>query len=127
MSSLTVSDEHATATKAKVIQPAWVRALHWTNAFAMVLMIMSGWQIYNASPLFGFSFSSSITLGGLNPGRFAQTHTCTIGGAGLAPGGSCTITVTFTPNRRVARSATLNIRDNASPTLQTVTLTGTGI
>jgi thiosulfate reductase cytochrome b subunit len=30
----------------------------------MVLMIMSGWQIYNASPLFGFKFSSSITLGG---------------------------------------------------------------
>src|SRR4249919_2300244 len=66
MSSLTVSDEQASAsaTAAKVIQPAWVRALHWTNAFAMVLMIMSGWQIYNASPLFGFSFSSSITLGG---------------------------------------------------------------
>jgi thiosulfate reductase cytochrome b subunit len=30
----------------------------------MVLMIMSGWQIYNASPLFSFSFSHSITLGG---------------------------------------------------------------
>ena len=29
-------------------------SLHWTNAFAMVLMIMSGWQIYNASPLFEF-------------------------------------------------------------------------
>jgi len=27
-------------------------------------MIMSGWQIYNASPLFGFSFPPSITLGG---------------------------------------------------------------
>jgi thiosulfate reductase cytochrome b subunit len=64
MSSLTVSDEHATATPTKVIQPAWVRALHWTNAVAMVLMIMSGWQIYNASPLFGFSFPPSITLGG---------------------------------------------------------------
>jgi thiosulfate reductase cytochrome b subunit len=64
MSALTVSDEHAASTKAKVIQPAWVRALHWTNAFAMVLMIMSGWQIYNASPLFDFRFSSSITLGG---------------------------------------------------------------
>ena len=64
MSTLTVSDEHATATTAKVIQPAWVRALHWTNAFAMVLMIMSGWQIYNASPLFSFTFSPSITLGG---------------------------------------------------------------
>src|SRR5258705_9813547 len=64
MSALTVSDEHTASTKAKIIQPAWVRALHWTNAFAMVLMIMSGWQIYNASPLFDFRFSSSITLGG---------------------------------------------------------------
>jgi len=27
-------------------------------------MIMSGWQIYNASPLFDFVFPSSITLGG---------------------------------------------------------------
>src|SRR4051794_41477993 len=63
MSTLTVSDEHASATATRVIQPAWVRALHWTNAVAMVLMIMSGWQIYNASPLFGFTFSHSITLG----------------------------------------------------------------
>ena len=64
MSALTASDERAAPAKAKVIQPAWLRALHWTNAFAMVLMIMSGWQIYNASPLFDFRFSSSITLGG---------------------------------------------------------------
>ncbi len=64
MSALTVSEEHASPTTAKVIQPAWVRILHWTNAVAMVLMIMSGWQIYNASPLFNFRFASSITLGG---------------------------------------------------------------
>ena len=65
MSSLTVSEGQASASTvpAKVIQPAWVRALHWTNAVAMVLMIMSGWQIYNASPLFAFSFPASITLG----------------------------------------------------------------
>src|SRR3954468_19940316 len=65
MSSLTVSQTAAAnSTATKVIQPAWVRAVHWTNAFAMVLMIMSGWQIYNASPLFGFTFSKTITLGG---------------------------------------------------------------
>src|SRR6187399_2020415 len=65
MSSLAVNDQPAaTATTTKVIQPAWVRILHWTNAVAMVLMIMSGWQIYNASPLFNFRFASSITLGG---------------------------------------------------------------
>src|SRR5215472_2893911 len=64
MSSLTVTDEQVRATPAKVIQPAWVRVMHWINALAMILMIMSGWQIYNASPLFNFSFSRSITLGG---------------------------------------------------------------
>src|SRR5437763_13457619 len=63
MSSLAASDQHAvSATTA--IQPAWVRIAHWINALAMILMIMSGWQIYNASPLFAFKFSSSITLGG---------------------------------------------------------------
>ena len=64
MSSLAASDEHTVLTTAKVIQPAWVRAVHWINAVAMVLMIMSGWQIYNAAPLFAFTFPSSLTLGG---------------------------------------------------------------
>lgn len=63
MSSMTITDTQ-TATKTKVIQPAWVRVVHWINAVAIVLMIMSGWQIYNASPLFNFSFPGSITLGG---------------------------------------------------------------
>ena len=64
MSSLAATDAPATASPAKVIQPAWVRVMHWVNALAMILMIMSGWQIYNASPLFNFSFSRDITLGG---------------------------------------------------------------
>jgi thiosulfate reductase cytochrome b subunit len=64
MSSLAASDERTLPATAKVIQPAWVRTVHWINAVAMILMIMSGWQIYDASPLFRFSFPSSITLGG---------------------------------------------------------------
>ena len=47
-----------------VIHPIWVRITHWINAIAMLVMIGSGWQIYNASPLFPFSFPDSITLGG---------------------------------------------------------------
>ena len=47
-----------------VIHPAWVRVTHWINAIAMLVMIGSGWEIYNASPLFGFIFPRSITLGG---------------------------------------------------------------
>ncbi len=64
MSSLAASDERTALTPAKVIQPGWVRVVHWINAVAMVLMIMSGWQVYNASPLFGFKFAHEITLGG---------------------------------------------------------------
>ena len=64
MSSLAASSEHTTSTPAKIIQPGWVRIVHWINAAAIALMVMSGWQIYNASPLFDFRFSSSITLGG---------------------------------------------------------------
>src|SRR5689334_11650585 len=48
-----------------VIHPLWVRITHWINAVAMLVMIGSGWEIYNASPLFRFlTFPSSITLGG---------------------------------------------------------------
>ncbi len=47
-----------------VIHPLWVRLTHWINVLAVALMIGSGWQIYNASPLFAFVFPNSITLGG---------------------------------------------------------------
>jgi thiosulfate reductase cytochrome b subunit len=47
-----------------VIHPRWVRLTHWINALAMLVMIGSGWQVYNASPLFPFTFPRSITLGG---------------------------------------------------------------
>ena len=41
-----------------------VRIVHWLMAFAVIVMIASGWRIYNASPIFGFSFPVSLTLGG---------------------------------------------------------------
>jgi thiosulfate reductase cytochrome b subunit len=47
------------------IQPVWVRVTHWINALAVVLMVMSGWQVYDASPIFRIiRFPSAITLGG---------------------------------------------------------------
>jgi thiosulfate reductase cytochrome b subunit len=45
------------------IHPVWVRVSHWINALAILVMIGSGWQIYNASPLFKFEFSKHIALG----------------------------------------------------------------
>jgi len=46
------------------IHPLVVRITHWINAFAIFIMVASGWRIYNASPLFGFKFPNEITLGG---------------------------------------------------------------
>jgi thiosulfate reductase cytochrome b subunit len=51
------------ATTRPVIHPLWARITHWINALAMLIMIGSGWQIYNASPLFGFEFPTQIALG----------------------------------------------------------------
>ncbi len=48
----------------KPIHPAWMRITHWLNAIAVVIMVMSGWKIYNASPIFDFKFPGAITLGG---------------------------------------------------------------
>lgn len=52
------------ARRARPINPGWLRVIHWLNVVAVVVMVMSGWQIYNASPLFEFRFPKSITLGG---------------------------------------------------------------
>ena len=46
------------------IHPVWLRVTHWINAVAVVVMIGSGWEIYNASPLFPFSYPKAITIGG---------------------------------------------------------------
>jgi thiosulfate reductase cytochrome b subunit len=47
----------------RVIHPWPLRLTHWLNALAIVMMIGSGWQIYDASPLFGFTFPPFITIG----------------------------------------------------------------
>jgi thiosulfate reductase cytochrome b subunit len=68
-----------------VIHPAWVRITHWINALAMLVMIGSGWEIYNASPLFGFRFPGSMTLGGWLAGallwHFAAMWVLAVNGA----------------------------------------------
>lgn len=50
---------------AKVLHPWPVRAMHWTNAVAMIVMIGSGWGIYNDSVIIhGLHFAGAVTLGG---------------------------------------------------------------
>ena len=47
-----------------LVHRLYVRVFHWLNAAAIVMMVMSGWKIYNASPIFeSIAFPDSITLG----------------------------------------------------------------
>jgi thiosulfate reductase cytochrome b subunit len=46
------------------VHPGLVRLTHWINVVAMLTMISSGWRIYNASPLFDFTFPRAIAIGG---------------------------------------------------------------
>jgi len=48
-----------------------VRVTHWLNAVILCGMFMSGWGIYNASPLFHFTFPVKLTLGGWLGGSIA--------------------------------------------------------
>ena len=53
----------ANAARPRAHDPV-VRITHWVGAAAMICMILSGWQIYNASPILPFRFPAAVTLGG---------------------------------------------------------------
>src|SRR5262249_46289517 len=52
------------ATEVVKVHPLVVRIAHWLNVLAVLMMITSGWRIYNADPLFDFTFPDAVTLGG---------------------------------------------------------------
>jgi thiosulfate reductase cytochrome b subunit len=52
-------------TGVDLVHPLWLRITHWLNALAAIIMVLSGWRIYDASPVFkGFMIPLQLTLGG---------------------------------------------------------------
>ena len=47
-----------------IIHPGWLRTMHWLNALAVVVLMMSGWRIYDATAFLGFAIPAGLTLGG---------------------------------------------------------------
>jgi thiosulfate reductase cytochrome b subunit len=60
----TMADPAGDTGNPSTIHPAWLRITHWVNAFAVLILVTSGWRIYNAAPLFEFRIPKDITLGG---------------------------------------------------------------
>lgn len=54
----------AASAKPQPIHPLWIRISHWLNALAVLILIASGWRIYNAAPFFPFTLPNALTLGG---------------------------------------------------------------
>jgi thiosulfate reductase cytochrome b subunit len=54
---------HRDVPARKAIHPWPLRVMHWSNAIAMIALISSGWQIYNASPFLPFTFPEWATIG----------------------------------------------------------------
>ena len=67
---------------------------------------------------------NSVVSSGSNSGDFSQTNTCA---SGLAPGTSCTITVTFTPGQPGPRVASVTINDDTTGTPHQLGLSGIGL
>lgn len=56
------------------LHPLPLRIMHWTNAVSMIVLIGSGWKIYNDEVLFGWlHFPQRITIGG-GPEGALQWH-----------------------------------------------------
>lgn len=68
---------------------------------------------------------SAIAITGVAASDYTETDNCVSAGS-IAPGGSCTINVTFTPSAKGFRSASTSITDNGGASPQAVALTGTG-
>ncbi len=61
MSNVVASES---AVKTRRLHPVPVRIMHWINALAMIVMITSGWGIYNDSVIIsGLHFGQSLRLG----------------------------------------------------------------
>ncbi len=54
----------ATSRTDGTVFPLWLRITHWLNAIGVIVMVMSGWRIYNASPFFPFHIPDGVTIGG---------------------------------------------------------------
>ncbi len=70
--------------------------------------------------------SNFVTITGANASDFAITNDLCSGGS-ITPGGSCTVSVTFTPSANGSKTASLTFSDNTVGSPHNVALSGTGV
>ncbi len=146
----TVTISLPSGTSAQYVQLSFTANTGWTAAQLSEFEVFSGGgstggsSALTASPS-SVSFASTVTgstspsqtITVTNPGTsaatvssvavtgpFSQASTC---GTSIAAGGSCTVTVKFTPTATGAASGTLSVASTATGSPLTVALSGTGV
>ena len=80
-----MSDDQAAvpvSMPARRLHPTAVRTMHWINALAMIVMIGSGWKIYDNQPIYGeVAFPIALAIGGNPVDAFAHHGDPGFGGA----------------------------------------------
>lgn len=107
-SAIPLANAAAREVGTRPIHPAWLRITHWLNAVAVVVLVASGWRIYNASPLFAFEFPPALTLGGWLAGAL-QWHFAAMWL--LAVNGLAYLMLNIASGRLVARFFPLSLAD----------------
>ncbi len=64
MQPASASDPHPRHAHQRRLHPVPIRVMHWINAATMIIMIGSGWKIYNDEVIFGWlHFPEAVTIG----------------------------------------------------------------
>ncbi|HEV2644978.1 MAG TPA: choice-of-anchor D domain-containing protein [Acidobacteriaceae bacterium] len=131
--TLTVSDNAAVSIQtipiggsgaAALVPQATLNPSSLTFASTTVGVTATTQPITLSNPGTGALAITGITVTGANASSFGQTNNC---GSSVAAGGSCTITVSFTPGTAGALAAALSVADNASGSPQSIAIGGTGV
>jgi hypothetical protein len=68
----------------------------------------------------------TLKMNGPDKGDFAQTNNCPLSPTTLAPGDTCTVNVTFTPQAKGKRRAQITVEDSVAGSPQAIRLNGEG-
>jgi hypothetical protein len=67
---------------------------------------------------------AGVSIAGADPNDFAESNNC---GTSLPAGGSCNVSVTFTPMAPGVRTATVSLNDSSAGSPQQIAVSGTGL
>jgi hypothetical protein len=116
--------DSSTATVSVLLQPTVLLSKPGLTFAGQDIHTSSAPQSVTLTNVGPIALSPSIAITGADAHDFSQTNTC---GSSVPPqGGSCTITVTFTPTLTGPRNASVTITDNVVGSPQHIALSGTG-